>query len=138
MAEDPKAEVLPTGDVEVEEKIEYRDENGQLLDAAAVAKLRGAGVEFNTVYESRTRVVDADGNEILNEVVERPTEGAEGGGVAGTIAYAPEVETEAAGVTVSDAPAEVKVGGDLEKERVVEENLKAGGQGAVPEGREEL
>ncbi|KAK8074276.1 Dolichyl-phosphate-mannose--protein mannosyltransferase 1 [Apiospora phragmitis] len=45
-----------------EEKIEYRDQDGNLLDAEQVKALEGK-VEFKTRYETRTRVVDAAGNE---------------------------------------------------------------------------
>jgi dolichyl-phosphate-mannose-protein mannosyltransferase len=48
-----------------EEKIEYRDQDGNLLDPAEVSALAEEGkVTFKTKYETRTRMVDADGNEI--------------------------------------------------------------------------
>lgn len=46
-----------------EERVEYRDQDGNLLDAEQVKALEGK-VEFKTRYETRTRVVDADGNEV--------------------------------------------------------------------------
>lgn len=46
-----------------EEKIEYRDQDGNLLDEEQVAELEGK-VSFQTRYETRTKVIDADGNEI--------------------------------------------------------------------------
>jgi dolichyl-phosphate-mannose-protein mannosyltransferase len=46
-----------------EEKVEYRDQDGNLLDAEQVKALEGK-VSFKTRYETRTRVVDAQGNEI--------------------------------------------------------------------------
>ncbi|KAK7973410.1 Dolichyl-phosphate-mannose--protein mannosyltransferase 1 [Apiospora saccharicola] len=46
-----------------EEKIEYRDQDGNLLDAEQVKALEGK-VEFKTRYETRTRVVDAAGQEV--------------------------------------------------------------------------
>jgi len=49
--------------VQMEEKIEYRDQDGNLLDEAQVADLEGK-VSFKTRYETRTRVLDAEGNEI--------------------------------------------------------------------------
>ncbi|KAL1637457.1 Dolichyl-phosphate-mannose--protein mannosyltransferase 1 [Neofusicoccum ribis] len=49
-----------------EEKIEYRDEAGNLLDEEAVKSLEGK-VSFKTRYETRTRVVDAQGNEVDGE-----------------------------------------------------------------------
>ncbi|KAK2064902.1 dolichyl-phosphate-mannose-protein mannosyltransferase [Colletotrichum caudatum] len=46
-----------------EEKVEYRDQNGNLLNEEQVKALEGK-VEFKTKYETRTRVVDANGNEV--------------------------------------------------------------------------
>ena len=47
-----------------EEKVEYRDQDGNLLNEEQVKALEGK-VEFKTRYETRTRVVDADGNEVI-------------------------------------------------------------------------
>jgi dolichyl-phosphate-mannose-protein mannosyltransferase len=66
---DPSA-VTPHAHVEAgvigrEEKIEYRDEQGNLLDDAAVKSLMAEGkAKFETKYETRTRLVDEEGNEI--------------------------------------------------------------------------
>ncbi|KKA29200.1 hypothetical protein TD95_000934 [Thielaviopsis punctulata] len=49
--------------VQREEKVEYRDQDGNLLDPEMVKSLEGK-VEFQTRYETRTRVVDVNGNEI--------------------------------------------------------------------------
>jgi len=46
-----------------EERVEYRDQDGNLLNEEQVKALEGK-VEFKTRYETRTRVVDASGNEI--------------------------------------------------------------------------
>ncbi|KEY65458.1 hypothetical protein S7711_08588 [Stachybotrys chartarum IBT 7711] len=46
-----------------QEKIEYRDQHGNLLDEEMVKSLEGK-VEFKTKYETRMRVVDNDGNEL--------------------------------------------------------------------------
>lgn len=51
-----------------EEKVEYRDQNGRLLDDEEVKALQGK-VEFKTRYETRTRVIDENGNEIRNELI---------------------------------------------------------------------
>ncbi|EEP75638.1 hypothetical protein UREG_00484 [Uncinocarpus reesii 1704] len=63
-----EAEVtLPSGQKILgrEESIEYRDQDGNLLDAEQVASLAKAGnVSFKTRYETRTRVVDAQGREV--------------------------------------------------------------------------
>ncbi|KAN0072254.1 Dolichyl-phosphate-mannose-protein mannosyltransferase domain containing protein [Elaphomyces granulatus] len=50
-----------------EERIEYRDQDGNLLDEEQVAALKKDGqVSFQTRYETRTRVVNAEGQEIFN------------------------------------------------------------------------
>jgi len=56
---------LPAGQsiVSREEKIEYRDQDGNLLDPEQVKSLQGK-VSFKTRYETRTRLVDSQGNEI--------------------------------------------------------------------------
>lgn len=66
----PQAEVEDLGDaiaggrvISREEKIEYRDEAGRLLNEDEVAALEGK-VSFQTKYETRTRLVDEAGNEI--------------------------------------------------------------------------
>ncbi|OAA63352.1 protein mannosyltransferase 1 [Niveomyces insectorum RCEF 264] len=46
-----------------EERVEYRDQDGNILDEEQVAALRGK-VEFKTRYETRTRLVDDAGNEV--------------------------------------------------------------------------
>ena len=46
-----------------EEKVEYRDQDGNLLNEEQVAALEGK-VSFQTRYETKTRVVDAEGNEV--------------------------------------------------------------------------
>lgn len=46
-----------------EEKVEYRDQDGNLLNEEQVKALEGK-VSFKTRYETRTRMVDAQGNEI--------------------------------------------------------------------------
>jgi len=48
-----------------EERVEYRDQDGNLLDESQVAALKSDGkVSFKFKYETRTRLVDADGKEI--------------------------------------------------------------------------
>lgn len=51
-----------------EERVEYRDQDGNLLNEEQVAALEKDGkVSFKTQYETRTRLVDAQGNEINPE-----------------------------------------------------------------------
>ena len=124
VADDPKDDVLVTpqaglGDIprdapgigHTEESVEYRDENGKLLDESEVQALEGK-VSFSTRYETRTRVLDADGNQIYEEVVDD---------YAGTLAEAPNPETP--GIPegqASDRPAQNPVGDDLLKEEIAD------------------
>ena len=65
-SQDPNVTPQPPAEeqaVHQEEKVEYRDQNGNLLDESQVSELQGK-VSFSTKYETRTRVVDAGGNEI--------------------------------------------------------------------------
>ena len=59
----PKAAPLEPKVISREEKVEYRDQDGNLLDPEQVKALEGK-VSFKTRYETRTRMVDAYGNEI--------------------------------------------------------------------------
>lgn len=68
MSEAPKFRPAPSHSfghsiVSREEKIEYRDQDGNLLDEAAVKALEGK-VSFKTRYETRTRLIDGSGSEI--------------------------------------------------------------------------
>lgn len=65
----PKPAVdLPEGQriLKQEEVLEHRDQDGNLLNEEQVAELKGK-VSFKTRYETRTRLVDADGNEIVDD-----------------------------------------------------------------------
>lgn len=122
MAEDPKADVnvtpLPAGGpvVGTEERIEYRDENGRLLNDDEVKALEGK-VSFSTRYETRTRLVDADGNEIYDGLVESQE------GVAGTLAVGQNPDTSGVAQEQASAqPASVDAGEDVQKEESVESN----------------
>jgi dolichyl-phosphate-mannose-protein mannosyltransferase len=72
-----------------EERIEYRDPNGNILDEEQVESLKGK-VRFETRYETRTRVVDAKGNK-----VEIPVP---------SVGWSPPVEEQAADVPGGVAP----------------------------------
>ena len=64
-----------------EERVEYRDQDGNLLNDEQVEQLKGK-VEFKTRYETRTRVVDANGNEIPQPNDDSPKDPANQAGVA--------------------------------------------------------
>ncbi|KAL9049360.1 MAG: hypothetical protein Q9162_007256 [Coniocarpon cinnabarinum] len=50
--------------VGMEQSYEFRDQEGNLLPAEEVDKLRDQGVQFETRHEVRTRMIDEHGNEI--------------------------------------------------------------------------
>jgi len=51
--------------IDREERVEYRDQDGNLLDEGQVAALKSdSKVSFKVKYETRTRLVDADGKEV--------------------------------------------------------------------------
>lgn len=113
---------MQEGGTFTEEKIEYRDEDGNLLDEAQVKELEGK-VSFSTRYETRTRLVDASGNEIEGIVGGDPV-----GGNAGTKAEGVEQETpEALGEGQANSqPPKAPVGQDKVNEKVAEERSKDG------------
>ena len=50
-----------------QESVEYRDQDGHLLDEDQVAALQKDGnISFKTRYETRTKLVDEAGNEIVD------------------------------------------------------------------------
>ncbi|KAK4555376.1 Dolichyl-phosphate-mannose--protein mannosyltransferase 1 [Recurvomyces mirabilis] len=121
----------------VEEKVEYRDDQGNLLDEEQVKALEGK-VSFSTRYETRTRMVDAQGNEIYNEVV-----GGEGEkNFAGSSADGPDEATagESGGVEASTKPGHADAQEDLRKEAKVEGAATPEPESAVGKetGRDEL
>ncbi|KAK4125133.1 glycosyltransferase family 39 protein [Parathielavia appendiculata] len=78
--------------VHTEERVEYRDQDGNLLNEEQVKALEGK-VEFKTRYETRTRVVDADGNEVLLPAGEQlPEQQAEQAAPVGVAPPHPDVE----------------------------------------------
>ena len=118
VADDPKADVhitpghqvsgaIPPGGY-TEEKVEYRDEDGNLLDEEQVKALEGK-VSFSTRYETRTRLVDEYGNE-----VEQDDDDA---GVAGTSADGVEPISDNQAGEPSTKPGSAGVKEDLKKER---------------------
>lgn len=117
---------LKPAHVHSEERIEYRDQDGNLLDDEQVKALEGK-VEFHTRYETRTKLLDADGNEI--QPSEMP------GGVAGPLVDAPnpetvKVEQEAEKGELKAREVEV----DTEsREVVIESAASPASEGVVPE-----
>lgn len=116
----PQGKELPI--LSKEERVEYRDENGRVLGDDEVKALEGK-VSFKTRYETRTRVVDAQGNEILEELVDAHEVEAEEAGVAPPH---PDVEgrnpetKDIPEAEASDAPPTVDADEDQLKEQSVE------------------
>ena len=125
---------IPVDDAVTEERIEYRDENGNLLDESQVKELEGK-VSFSTRYETRTRIVDPQGNEIDDYagVVD-----GEGAGVAGTLAEGrnPDTQNPVGEAEANTKPAQVPVASDVAKEQKIAGGDVQGGPGkqAEPEG----
>ncbi|KAF2757331.1 dolichyl-phosphate-mannose-protein mannosyltransferase [Pseudovirgaria hyperparasitica] len=115
VAQKPSAKVIGR-----EEKIEYRDDEGNVLDPEQVSALEGK-VSFKTRYETRTRIIDANGNEVYDGP------GEEAPGVAPPH---PDVEgqnPETIGQKqedASDAPPTVGVSEDIEKEKKQKKGVK--------------
>lgn len=117
-SQDPNVTPKASSDEQVvhqEEKVEYRDQDGNLLDESQVAELEG-NVSFSTKYETRTRIIDAGGNEI-------------GDASAGAEGFAPphpdvDREPETAGQHQEDDkrdhPATASPDDDISKEKSVE------------------
>ena len=113
-----------------EEKIEYRDQDGNLLNEDQVKELEGK-VSFSTRYETRTRVVDAQGHEIAD-------------GLAGAEGFAPphpdvdrepETASDASAVEGKDSPATASPEEDIRKEEAIAES-NPGTPRPASEGRE--
>jgi dolichyl-phosphate-mannose-protein mannosyltransferase len=111
--------------VSKEERIEYRDENGRILDEEEVAALAGK-VSFKTRYETRTRVVDGQGNEIYEGLVN--AHGDEEDEPQGVAPPHPDVEgqnpetQQGEPAQASDAPPTVEVVEDQKKEQSAEQD----------------
>ena len=120
--------VQPDADLPIlskEERIEFRDENGRVLDDEEVKALEGK-VSFKTRYETRTRIVDAQGNELHESLVEARDH--EDQGVAPPH---PDVEgrnpetREVSEVDASSLPPTVEASEDEAKEKSVEKEAKS-------------
>ncbi|CAK3793415.1 glycosyltransferase family 39 [Lecanosticta acicola] len=104
----------PAGQIPVQEKVEYRDEEGNILNDEQVAALQGK-VSFSTRYETRTRLVDQMGNEVDDGSLPGEDEGA---------AKPDGVDPATAGRDVgegepSTAPAANEAGEDVKKEQSI-------------------
>lgn len=101
-----------------EERVEYRDQDGNLLDDEQVKALQGK-VSFKTRYETRTRVVDSAGVEIDHGEASVAPPHPDVDNVDRETVAIPEKEAEAAPAVQSEAEE------DLVKEAAVE-NAKKG------------
>jgi len=90
-------------------------------------------VSFKTRYETRTRVVDAAGNEVLDEAMLPEAMAEAEPGTKGTFADGRNPETvKVEGESVAEKPATVDVGED----RVKEASVEAMGSGEARPGSE--
>lgn len=119
--------IAPAGDLPVvskEERVEYRDENGRILNEDEVAALADK-VSFKTRYETRTRIVDAQGNEIYEGLVDA-RDAAEEHGVApphpDVEGRNPETAEAPAASEASELPPTVEVVEDQKKEQSIEQD----------------
>ncbi|KAF3315079.1 hypothetical protein TWF173_004289 [Orbilia oligospora] len=92
--------------VSQEEKVEYRDQDGNLLSDEEVKALMEEGVAFETKYATKTRVIDQDGNEVLVE--EGEVEALENGDTVAADPEAVEPATESGEAVESAEPAEAE------------------------------
>jgi len=111
-----------------EEKVEYRDQDGNLLNDEQVAALKGK-VSFSTKYETRTRLVDANGQEVApsGEAAVAPPHPDVHGAEPETVGGDSEVRSE------KNTPASEDVASDLKKESIAEEVAEKESSAAVPE-----
>jgi dolichyl-phosphate-mannose-protein mannosyltransferase len=130
LSEAPSGSPVPPNHVFVskEEKVEYRDQDGKLLDPEMVKSLEGK-VSFKTKYETRTRMLDAAGN-VIGE--------SEDAGVAPPHPDVDNVDPETIAVenAAQDSPAsQVDVSADESKEESAE-NVKTGEAKPASEGND--
>jgi dolichyl-phosphate-mannose-protein mannosyltransferase len=104
-----------------EEKVEYRDQDGNLLDPEQVKSLEGK-VSFKTRYETRTRMVDAQGNEII-----MPDEA----GVAPPHPDVEGVDRETVGAPEQEARVAPNAQRDVEADESKENNVEKSGASAA-------
>lgn len=102
--------------VNQEKKVVYRDQDGNLLNEEQVKALKGK-VEFQTKYETKTRIVDSNGNEIQGDLND-----AAGAGVAPPHPDVEGVDKETVNVKGQEPPKDAAASRDGEREA---ENAKA-------------
>ncbi|KAF2641716.1 PMT-domain-containing protein [Massarina eburnea CBS 473.64] len=130
VSEKPAVSAPPAADpnelpvVSQEERIEFRDENGRILDDEEVAAL-GGKVSFKTRYETRTRIVDGQGHELHESLVDAHE--VDGQGVAPPHPDVEGINPETKDIPeaeASDSPPTVEVNEDKLKEKSVEKEAK--------------
>jgi dolichyl-phosphate-mannose-protein mannosyltransferase len=106
---------LPSGHkiLSQEEKVEYRDQDGNILNEEQIKQLQGK-VKFETKYETRTRVVDEQGQEL--PVPEGGWPADMGAGVAPPHPDVQGVDPETVKGQNADAPKDAAASRDGEKE----------------------
>lgn len=133
----PKAPVEEAA-IKQEEKIEYRDQDGNLLNEEQVEELRGK-VSFETKYETSTRVLDAAGNQVNDS----PPAGGEGHAPPHPdVDRQPETLQEEAQNDQREVPASASPDDDVRKEKSIQGSEagmpKPGSEGNEATGKDEL
>ena len=121
-----------------EEKVEYRDQDGNLLNEEQVAELKGK-VSFETKYETSTKVLDAAGNEIKDPL---PAGGEGHAPPHPDIERQPETVKDDVEDNKREYPATASPDDDVRKEKSVEGlqdgKPKPGSEGNEATGKDEL
>lgn len=125
VAEKPEDEVEVTAPAKkdnigeiIEETVDYRDENGRILDEEEVKSLSGK-VSFSTRYETRIQHVAANGQKVLAAGDDEESS------FAGTIAEGENPETtKSAGKIANGKPASNNANEDVKKEQQIEAEQK--------------
>ena len=124
--------------IKKEEKIEYRDQDGNLLNAEQVEELKGK-VSFETKYETSTRILDAAGNEVKDS---RPAGGEGHAPPHPDVDRQPETAQDEAWDDKREIPATASPDEDVRKEKSVEGSEagkpKPGSEGNEATGKDEL
>lgn len=110
-----------------ESAIEYRDEQGNILDPEQVEAMKDQ-ISFETRYETRTRLVDlANGQSVVEDRLVEERSHSEEKSYAGTLAVGENPETSAVESVVGETPAAAPVGDDVQKEMSAEAEAERAG-----------
>ena len=118
---------VASSDGAIQEKAEYRDQDGNLLDEEQIKALEGK-VSFSTRYETKTRILDALGNEVADEASSIAPPHPDVERVPGTKGSLPDSDARV-------SPASASPEGDLRRERSLDD-IDAGRPRPASEAKE--